>query len=175
LRGAAPDTVEGRRRAIEVAADAGADPTFVALERFGLEAALGESPEDAVGPLETLENDASDDLALAAALARIVFPAALENRQAVDRALDVLEEQGAEATALARAERYRLSRVMDQDRVLSVSRASDWAKADGQLYASLEWIGATLAAEDREGEAAARRDAAAHFEGAGRAAMEASA
>ena len=42
LRGASPDTIEGRRRALEVAADAGADPTLVALERFGLEAVAGE-------------------------------------------------------------------------------------------------------------------------------------
>jgi cellulose synthase operon protein C len=174
LRGASPDTVEGRRRALEVAADAGADPTFVALERFGLEAVAGEA-EDAVGPLETLENDASGDLALAAALARLIFPAALESRVAVDRALDLLEERGREAMAIARAERFRLSRVMDQDRVLAVSRASDWSQADPKLHASLEWIGAALAAEDREAEVAARRVTASHFDGAARAAMEASA
>jgi tetratricopeptide (TPR) repeat protein len=174
LRGASPDTVEGRRRALEVAADAGADPTFVALERFGLEAVAGE-PEDAVGPLETVENEASGDLASAAALARLVFPAALEQRPAVDRALDLLEEQGREAMAIARAERFRLTRVMDQDRVLAVSRASSWAQADPQLYASLEWIAAAIAADDRESEVAARKVAASHFDGTARAAMEASA
>jgi predicted Zn-dependent protease len=177
LRGASPDTVEGRRRAIEVAADAGADPTFVALERFGLEAATA-SPDDAadlLGPLETVENEGTGDLASAAALARLVFPAALEQRPAVDRALDLFDDQGREAMAIARAERFRLARVMDQDRVLAVTRAASWTQADPSLYACLEWLGASLAAEDRESEVAARRAAATHFEGAAHAALEASA
>jgi len=174
LRGASPDTVEGRRRALDVAADAGADPTFVALERFGLEAVAGEA-EDALGPLETVENDASGDLASAAALARLVFPAALEQRPAVDRALDLLEARGGDASAIAHAERYRLARVMDQDRVLSLSSAASWAAADPQLHASLEWIGAALAAEDRDAEVSARRAAARHFEGSARTAVDASA
>src|SRR5262249_10821296 len=46
---------------------------------------------------------------------------------------------------------------------------------DPELPAALEWIGAAYAAEDREAEVAARRVAASHFEGAARAALEASA
>jgi tetratricopeptide (TPR) repeat protein len=178
LRGASPDTVEGRRRAIEVAAEAaGADRTFVALERFGLEAVAGEAEDalDALRPLESVENDATGDLASAAALARLVFPAALEQRPAVDRALDLLDERGQEAMAIARAERFRLARSMDQDRLLTVNRAASWAQADPQLYVALEWIGAALAAEDREAEVVARRVAATHFDGVARAAMDASA
>ena len=174
LRGASPDTTEGRRRALEVAAEAGADPSFVALERFGLEVVAGE-PADALAALETLEIDAGGDLATAASLARILWPAALEQRSSVDRALDFLEDRGREATAVARAERFRLARTIDQDRALAVSRASSWAAADDKLYAALEWVGASFAAEDREAEVAARRAAAAHFDGAGRAALEASA
>ncbi|APR83364.1 Exonuclease SbcC [Minicystis rosea] len=174
LRGAAPDTAEGRRRALEVAAEAGADPSYVALERFGLEAALGE-PSDAVAALETLEGDAAGDLAAAASIARLVWPAALEGRPAVDRALDFLEDRGREATALARAERFRLARTIDQDRMLAVTRGASWAAADARLYAALEWMGAALAADDRESEVTARRVAATHFDGAARAALEASA
>jgi tetratricopeptide (TPR) repeat protein len=174
LRGAAPDTLDGRRRALEVAAEAGADPSYVALERFGLEVTLGE-PDDAVAALETLETDAAGDLAAAASIARLVWPTALEGRPAVDRALDFLEDRGREATAVARAERFRLARTIDQDRALSVTRASSWAAADAKLYAALEWVGAALAAEDRESEVAARRVAATHFDGAARAALEASA
>jgi tetratricopeptide (TPR) repeat protein len=174
LRGAAPDTAEGRRRALEVAADAGADATYVALERFGLETVAGDA-EDAVGMLETVENDAKGDLACAAALARLVFPAALAQRPGVDRALDLLEELGRDATAIARAERFRLARAVDQDRTTAVSRGAAWAHADPNLHAALEWIGASLAAEDREAEVASRRVAASHFEGAARAAVEASA
>jgi lipopolysaccharide biosynthesis regulator YciM len=174
LRGAAPDTAEGRRRAIDVAAEAGADPAFLALERFGLEAVLGE-PSDAVGALEAVEADGTRDLAMAASLARLLWPAALEQRPAVDRAIELFEDQGREASAVARAERFRLARTMDQDRVLAVSRASSWAAADPKLYAALEWVGAAMAAEDREQEVAARKVAATHFEGAARAAVEASA
>jgi predicted TPR repeat methyltransferase len=174
LRGASPDTADGRRRALEVAAEAGADPSYVALERFGLEMALGEQ-SDAVVALDALESDAAGDLAAAAAIARLAWPAALENRPAVDRALDFLEDRGREATAVARAERFRLARTIDQDRGLAVSRASSWAAADPKLYAALEWIGAALAAEDREAEVAARRVAASHLDGAGQAALEASA
>lgn len=174
LRGASPDTVEGRRRALEVAAEAGADAGLVALERFGLEVVAGE-PADAMAALETLENDATGDLAAAASLARLLWPTALEQRSSVDRALDVLEDRGHEATAVARAERFRLARTIDQDRALAVTRAAAWAGADAKLYAAVEWMGAALAAEDREAEVAARHLAATHFEGAGRAAMEASA
>ncbi len=45
LRGADPDTLDGRRRALEVAAEAGADPVGVAFERFGLEASIGDAAE----------------------------------------------------------------------------------------------------------------------------------
>ena len=174
LRGAAPDTADGRRRALEVAAEAGSDPSYVALERFGLEVAMGE-PADALTALEALESDAAGDLGGAASIARLVWPAALEQRSSVDRALDFLEDRGREATAVARAERFRLARTIDQDRALAVSRAASWAAADPNLYASLEWVGAALAAEDREAEVAALRDAAGHLEGAARAAVEASA
>jgi lipopolysaccharide biosynthesis regulator YciM len=174
LRGAAPDTAAGRRRALDVASDAGADPVFVALERFGLEIVAGEA-DDAAGPLETVENEGTGDLGTAAFLARLVFPAALTQRSSVDRALDRLDELGSDAAAIARAERFRLARVMDQDRALAVTRAADWAQADPKLHAALEWIGASLAAEDREAEVTARRAAAAHFAGPARAALEASA
>jgi cellulose synthase operon protein C len=174
LRGADPDSAEGRRRALEVASDAGADAAVIALERFGLEAAAGDAG-DAITALETVENEADGDLGLAAALARILWPNALEHRGLVDRALDLLEERGRDAMAIARAERFRLARTVDQDRVTAASRASAWASADPKLYAALEWIGAAIAAEDKEAEISARRVAATHFNGAARAAMEASA
>jgi predicted Zn-dependent protease len=174
LRGADPDTIEGRRRAIDAAAEAGADATAVALERFGLESAAGD-PAEALTALEALESSAEGDLACAAALARLLWPSALEQRDAVDRALDLLEDRGGEAMALARAERFRLARTVDQDRSLAASRAAAWSEADPELYSALEWIGAAIAAEDRDAEVAARRAAASHFSGSARAAIEASA
>jgi predicted Zn-dependent protease len=174
LRGAAPDTVEGRRRALEVGSEAGDDPTVVALERFGLEVVAGEG-SDAIAALEAVEAGGSGDLAAAASLARLLWPAALEQRDAVDRALEYLEDRGRDASGIARAERFRLARTMDQDRAMATSQASSWSAADPSLYAALEWVGAALAAEDREAEVSARRAAASYFEGAARAAMEASA
>lgn len=174
LRSADPDSIEGRRRALDVAAEAGAPPAIVALERFGLESAAGD-PVEALASLEAVETGGEDDIAVAGALARLLWPAALEQRPAVDRALDLLEERGREALSLARAERFRLARTMDQDWALAVRRADAWVAADPALYAALEWIGVALAAEDREAEIAARRAASVHFSGPSRAAVEASA
>ncbi|MFO0756401.1 MAG: tetratricopeptide repeat protein [Byssovorax sp.] len=174
LRGADPDTIEGRRRALDAAAEAGADASAVALERFGLESAAGE-PADALAALEALEGAASEDLAVAAALARLLWPSAMEQRDALERALDLLEERGGEAMALSRAERFRLARTIDQDRAQTVIRAADWSHADPSLPAALEWLGAALAADDREAEISARRALASHFTGSAGAALEASA
>lgn len=174
LRGADADSLEGRRRALEVAADVGEGGAVVAIERFGLESAAGDAVE-ALSALETLENEASGDLALAGALGRLLWPAALEQRGPVDSALDVLDERGGEASAIAAAERFRLARTIDQDRTASTSRAAAWSAADPQLHAALEWLGASIAAEDRDSEIAARRAASLHFTGAARAALEASA
>jgi tetratricopeptide (TPR) repeat protein len=174
LRGADADSVEGRRRALEVAADAGEAGAVVAIERFGLESAAGD-PVEAISALETLENDGAGDLALAGALGRLLWPGALEARGPVDRALDVLDDRGGAASAIAAAERFRLARTLDQDRMVTVTRAAAWSGADPQLHAALEWIGAAVAAEDRDAETAARRAASVHFTGAPRAALEASA
>lgn len=174
LRGADADSIEGRRRALEVAADAGADAAVVAIERFGLESAAGDAAE-ALSALETLENESSGDLELASALGRVLWPLALEARGPLDRALDVLDDRGGEASAIAAAERFRLARTLDQDRMVTTTRAAAWAAADPQLHAALEWIGAAIAAEDRDAEIAARRASAAHFKGAARAALLASA
>lgn len=180
LRGADPETIEGRRRAIEASSEAGADPTSLAIERFGLESAAGDAG-DALSALEALENGADGDLAIAAALGRLLWPNALEQRSAVDRAIDRLDDvprkrgQENEAVAIARAERFRLARTVDQDRALTGARAASWHEADPKLYAALEWIGAALAADDRTGEVAARRAAASHLTDAPRAAMLASA
>lgn len=175
LRGDEPDTLEGRRRALEVAAEAGDDPTAIALERFGLEVGGGGEVDDALSALEAVEGAGSGDLAVAAALGRLLWPAAAERRDLIDRALDRIEECGDSARAIARAERFRLTRVVDQDRALAAARAAAWVEADPSLHAALEWLGAALGAEDREAEIAARRSAAAHLEGDARAAMEASA
>lgn len=176
LRGVDADTIEGRRRALEAAGEAGADPVAIALERFGLEAGArdGDSAE-ALTALETIENNSAADFEIAASLARLLWGPALEQRGLVDRALDRLEERGGDALKIARAERFRLARTIDQDRAQAVSAAASWAEVDDALYATLEWLGAAIAAEDHEGEIAARRAIARQLEGDASAAMEASA
>ncbi|WP_438027093.1 hypothetical protein [Sorangium sp. So ce233] len=177
LRGHEANDLHSRRRALEVAGEAGEDPAALALSRFGLEvgAAEGGDPDEALATLEALESQASDDLALAAALGRLLWQPALEQRSAVERALDYIEERGDGAASIAHAERFRLTRTLDQDRARTAARAAAWAAADPSPHADLEWLGAALGAEDREAEVAARSALARHLEGEARAAMEASA
>ncbi|WP_441288971.1 hypothetical protein ACSRUE_45215 [Sorangium sp. KYC3313] len=177
LRGHEAGDLESRRRALEVAGEAGEDPAALALSRFGLEvgAAEGGDADEALATLEALESQASDDLALAAALGRLLWQPALEQRSAVERALDYIEERGGAAATIAHAERFRLARTLDQDRARTAARAAAWAAADPSPHAELEWLGAALGAEDREAEVAARSALARHMEGEARAAMEASA
>ncbi|WP_437734932.1 tetratricopeptide repeat protein [Sorangium sp. So ce1335] len=177
LRGHEANDLHSRRRALEVAGEAGEDPAALALSRFGLEvgAAEGGDPDEALATLEALESQASDDLALAAALGRLLWQPALEQRSAVERALDYIEERGAGAASIAHAERFRLTRTLDQDRARAAARAAAWAAVDPSPHADLEWLGAALGAEDREAEVAARSALARHMEGEARAAMEASA
>ncbi|MFO0589856.1 MAG: hypothetical protein U0441_20110 [Polyangiaceae bacterium] len=176
LRGVDNDTLEGRRRALDAASDAGADPVSVALSRFGLEAAAREGEAgDAMTALETVENEGAADFEVAAALGRLLWGPALDARGQVDRALDRLEERGGDAVKIARAERFRLARTIDQDRAQAVATAASWAEADPSLYSTLEWLGAAMAAEDREAEISARRAIAGLLDGEAAAAMEASA
>ena len=176
LRGVDTDTLEGRRRALEASAEAGTDPVAIALERFGLEASSREGDQgEALAALEAIENDGSADFELAAALGRLLWAPALEQRGMVDRALDRMEERGGDAVSIARAERFRLARTIDQDRAQAVVTAAAWAEADDALHATLEWLGAAIAAEDHDAEIAARRAVAGQLEGEASAAMSASA
>ena len=176
LRGVDNDTLEGRRRALDASNEAGADPVAVGLSRFGLEAAAREGDSgEAMTALEVVENDGAADFEVAAALGRLLWGPALDARGLVDRALDRLEERGGDAVKIARAERFRLARTIDQDRAQAVAAAASWADADHTLPATLEWLGAAMAAEDRDAEIAARRAIAGQLEGEASAAMEASA
>lgn len=177
LRGADPDSLDGRRRALATALETGADPASIALERFGLEVGIGETGDrsEAILALERAEAEGSGDITVAAGLARLTYPDALTDRGAIDRALDRLEDQGDEATAISRAERFRITRTIDQDLAATVGRASSWADAEPRLYAAVEWLGAALAAKDREAEVSARRAVAAFLGDQPWASMEASA
>ncbi len=186
-RGLDPSTLEGRRAALAAASDTG-DRYVLALERFGLEAfAEGGDAEEALAALEIAESapaehdvDGSDalvwgDVAIAAALGRVVWNAAFANRDAALSALDRIETRGGDATTLARAERLRIARDVDGDAAASTVCAQQWAEVEPELHVALEWLAAAVAAEDRASEAEARRLIANNLEGAAAEAMNASA
>ena len=100
LRGAAPDSTEGRRRALDVLAETSGNLPTVALERFALEMVAGD-PAEGVLALEDVERDGTADLAMAGALARLIWPTTLLQRPSVESALSRLESAGSEAAAVA--------------------------------------------------------------------------
>lgn len=176
LRGVGNDTLAGRRRALEAAVEAGADRVGLALERFGLEACAGEEGDtsEALNSLDAVEMAGDKDIEVAGALGRVLWPQATEQRSQLDQALDRLERLGDKAKALVAAERFRLARTMDQDRVKANEKATAWVEAEPRLFAALEWLGAAIAAENREAEIAARRMIASRFDGDAKGALEVS-
>jgi tetratricopeptide (TPR) repeat protein len=186
LRAARPDDAGARQRALDLTEGGETDGgrrANAALERFGLAALAPDGEADARAALAELEDiDAGPDVALAAALARLVWTAPGEEgaRQA---ALERLEEMGGPAQRLARAERYQLARFVDRDVGVALRAAREWTAVEPSLLACLEWLGAAYAADDRDAEIDAR-EALARAIGAGtgngelqeaRAAVEASA
>ncbi len=170
-RGADPDSVEGRRQAIEAGLEAGADAALSALERFALDAVPGAEGrgggdvDEARAALEGVERATSaggpprpgNDVALAAALARITWTPGHADRAAVDRALELLDATGGAGAAIARAERTRLAQRVDGDPTAAVAAAASWFEAEPTAAVALEWLGAAAAAEDRGAEVTARR------------------
>lgn len=173
LRGVDPDDAAARRRTLELAAEAGGEAGPLALERFALEAfdAQGDG-EQAREALDALEGNASDDLLVAAALARLAWDGA--DRAAVERALDRLEGLSTHAAALAASERSRLARA-DGDRAAAERAAYTWAQAEGTIAPAIEWLGAAIAADEWASEISARRAIAGWLEGEARASVAASA
>ena len=151
-RGVEPDTVEARRRAIARASDAGNDPLPLGLERFAAELVGGDSAA-AGEALASVEAAADGDLAIAAALGRLLWPDGTSDRAAFGAAMDRLREAG--SAALAASERYRAARDGEPDEAARMAR--EWFEAGGGAAAALEWLlcaarlgDAALEAEARE-------------------------
>lgn len=162
LRGAQADSADARRHALDAAAEAGADPAVIALERFGLEVAFASDGGDDGSLRDALalaQREGTDDLGAAAALGRllVIGEGALADPDAVERALDELESDGGAAANLAAAERFRLAHAVDHDAATAVERAAVWAASEPSLAAAVEWVAATFGVGDRVGEAHARR------------------
>lgn len=183
-RGVDIDTIAGRRAAIEAVVTSGGDAALAALERFALEVAWLASPSgsadadpaEALVALETAEASTTDDLAVAAALGRLVFaPAGVEAREPAVAAMDRLEAEGGDASRIARAERLRVARDVDQDFGVALEASRDWFEVEPTLPVAVEWLGSALRAKSPEAEVEARRAIADHLQPAARASMDASA
>jgi tetratricopeptide (TPR) repeat protein len=163
-RGADADSPEGRLQAIEAALEGGADAALSGLERFALDA-IGGDADDARVALERVESTASaggparpgNDVALSAALARIIWQPGLADRTAAGRALDLVEASGDRGAAVASGERVRIARDEDGDLSAAVLAASAWFEAEPTAAVAFEWLGAAAGAEDRNAEIEARR------------------
>jgi tetratricopeptide (TPR) repeat protein len=169
------DTIEGRRRVLDLSEECGADKISVALERFALESCEGGDVDQAGAALDVLERDALGELGVAGWLGRLVHASEFEDGAARGRALDGLETLGLRASAVVAAERYRFARSEEKDRDAARDLAQAWAMADGGAAPAIEWLAAACAAEDEACESSARRLLARHVQGAAASALEASA
>jgi tetratricopeptide (TPR) repeat protein len=133
-RGVEPDTIESRRRAIVRAIDAGGDERVLGLERFATEVLSGDggAAADALGHVEA---SATGDLAVAAALGRLLWTDGMADREAFGAAMDRLREAG--SAALAASERFRALRDGDPAEATHAARA--WFDVGGGATAALEW------------------------------------
>ena len=168
-RGVDVDTIEGRRRAIELA---GGDAA-VALERFALEAGAGD-PDEAASALAAVDISSNASLRLAGALARVAWPAGGAEPDALTAALDVLAGVNDTTKAAAAAERVRIVRERDASSDDVAAAAREWLEAGGKGAAAVEWLAAAMSDEPSK-EVAARRALAEHLSDEAREAMNASA
>jgi tetratricopeptide (TPR) repeat protein len=155
IRAERPDDAEARARAIDLAEEVEGDPAVAALERFGLRVADRQEDGQARAAIEQLEDlNAGGDIALAAALARLLWPAGDEAGSA--RALELIEQLEGSALQVARGERFRVARFIERDATSALKSARDWAEVDDSVAAALEWLAAAYASDDRDAEIDAR-------------------
>ncbi len=150
-RGVEPDTIESRRAAIGRALEAGGDERVLGIERFATEVLSGHS-DAAAEALENVEASATGDLAVAAALARLLWTDGMADREAFSAAMDRLREAG--SAALAASERFRALR--DGDAVEAAQAAREWFDVGGGSAAALEWLLCAMKLGEPAQEASAR-------------------
>ncbi len=180
-RGSLAAGLEARRALLEAEAASlsGADGYATHLERFALEVLGGGDESAAVAALESAEQAPAEgttrDLALAAALGRLLYAPATANRDLALAAVDLLESEGGEASLLARAERLRIARDIDQDAEAALACARHWSEAEPSVHTALELLVAADHSADREAEMEALQLLASSLTGAAGEAMAASA
>ncbi|MFC1641579.1 hypothetical protein ACFL5O_02645, partial [Myxococcota bacterium] len=155
LRAAEPNELRARRWALDVAMD-GIEPALTALERFGLEIALGRDADDAQAALDAVGPDAPEELQDAARLARALWTPPGADPEDDRVALDRLGAATPAVDRLAQAARYQLECEHQADPALLEQVASVWAAVDPSNAAALAWFAASAIGADREQEVAAR-------------------
>jgi tetratricopeptide (TPR) repeat protein len=163
------ETFDGRRRALQRAAEAGDDAHVIALDAFALELAAG-AIEAAVLALDTIEEEADGHLLIAGDLARLGWQEGARNLDALRAAIGRIGALGERAHSIAAAEQLRLAQAVDPSGIADAAHA--WFDAGGGIAAALEWLGATMGTP---AELEARRMTASLFTGSARAALLASA
>ena len=132
---------------------------MIALGRFATEATGGD-PDDALAALAELEKKTAggavhdEELALAAALARVAWPPAVADPSAIEAALKDLERSGPDAKIFAAAERVRLAREGDPEGIAAAAKS--WFDVGGSVPAALEWLAGAMATGEADREVAAR-------------------
>jgi hypothetical protein len=153
-RGVDVDSLDGRRRAL----DLGGTDASVAIERFALEAAMGD-PDDAASALAAVDIASSANLRLAGALARLIWPKGAAESDALTGALDTVRAAGEAPRRAAAAELLRHMRD-DVDGSLPTDlavAAKDWLDVGGGAPAAVEWLAMSMATGEAANEVPARR------------------
>jgi tetratricopeptide (TPR) repeat protein len=145
------DSVEGRRRAL----DAAGDDASIALERFALEATMGD-PDEAASALSIARASSSESIRLAAALARLAWPrtGAFEAHEALD-ALGLVSDTTRTAAAAERLRLFRETAGTGATETAEAARA--WLDAGGGMAAATEWLASAMAEGDPQKELPARQ------------------
>jgi len=171
-RGVDVDSLDGRRRALEL----GGGDASIAIERFALEAIMGD-PDEALSALAAVDIASSADLRLAGALARLVWPRGTAEPEALTGALETLAAAGDAARRASAAERLRITREEDSGASAEdvAAAAIGWLDVGGGAAAAVEWLAAAMATGDAAKEVPARRALAELLSDEAREAMQASA
>jgi tetratricopeptide (TPR) repeat protein len=173
-RGDNGESIDARRKAIELAADAGlVEERILALERFAVEVAGGD-PDAAATALAVIDRTPEGDLGVASALARLAWSQGTADPSAIREATARIEARGPLAFTLALAEQTRIARESN-DRDEFTRAARRWFEGGGGAPAALEWLAGATAVGDAKEEHQARLALASLLEGEARECMLASA
>lgn len=160
LRAAEPNDASARSKALDSLAET--DPALAALERFTLEVGRGGAHDAAWDALATLRTFGDTALGRAGELARALWGVGSDAASTQREALDSLATRGPKLAELARALSHQLElgalgtpHAPDPARIAET--AQHWTESDPSPAPALEWLAATIAANDTRKEVEARR------------------